>query len=126
MNVNPGVYGPQFVTWWRGMQPTWRLLPGEGFSKETSTNLESWALINKGGSAGLYIVVMALSWWVLRLRDAGTADTDAQAVWGTVDDVAWVLKQLLSLHAASKRSLPSISDAKVFKRRCVVLFFYHE
>ena len=39
--------------------------------------------------AGIYVVVMALSWWI----KAQQAEPNAEA-WSTINDVLWVIQQL--------------------------------
>lgn len=50
---------------------------------------ETWQGMRKGGTAGIYIVVMALSWWI----KAQKAKHDVE-VWSTVDELTWVVQQL--------------------------------
>ena len=50
---------------------------------------ESWEGLRKGGTAGIYVVIMGLSWWIkLQLMER-----DPHA-WTAVDDVAWVIQQM--------------------------------
>ena len=67
---------------------------------------ETWNLLKKGGSAGLYIVVMALSWWVATLK----AESDDSQAWDIVNDVTWVLS------SAMPTSHPTISNSGIVKR----------
>jgi hypothetical protein len=67
---------------------------------------ESWASLKKGGSAGLYIVVMALSWWVLTLK----AGSDDPQVWATIDDITWVLSSVMPT------CRPTILESRSVKR----------
>lgn len=82
-------YSSRFVAWWNLLQPSWRILPDGKYSRECEED-ESWTLLAKGGSAGIYTVVVALSWWI-RLLDP--QDTDSQG-WLIVEDFAWVLQQI--------------------------------
>jgi len=82
VSVLPDEYGPRFVAWWRSIQPSWCTLPDGGYAKATPDD-ENWASLGKGGSAGLYIVVMALSWWIRALDLTGVNST----AWDVVDDV---------------------------------------
>ena len=50
---------------------------------------ETWQGMRKGGTAGIYVVVMALSWWI----KAQEAERDIEA-WATIDDFLWVIEQL--------------------------------
>ena len=66
---------------------------------------ETWVGLKKGGSAGLYIVVMALSWWITSLK----GDLDDLELYETVNDIAWVLTLL-------KATLPQICPSVDAKR----------
>ena len=65
---------------------------------------EDWAVLHKGGKAGLYTVIVILSWWVRAL----TPEIPAFCAWKAVDDVQWVTNQI-SMKCAStgnKQLLP--------------------
>ena len=47
----------------------------------------------KGGTAGMYLIVISLSWWV---AEASVGD---KQLWEAVNDVAWVLSQVNALLA---------------------------
>ena len=53
---------------------------------------ETWQTLRKGGTAGIYIVIIGLSWLIKaeHLKNA-KLDTDA---WTLVDDIFWVIKQM--------------------------------
>jgi hypothetical protein len=50
---------------------------------------ETWQGLRKGGTAGIYVIVMALSWWI----KAQQTERDPEA-WSSVDDVLWVLEHM--------------------------------
>ncbi|KAI0037316.1 hypothetical protein FA95DRAFT_1466964, partial [Auriscalpium vulgare] len=89
--------------WWIGMQPeqqgvTWPL------ARPTVVPTEGWDELLKGGNNGFVIILFTLSWW------CGAAKTDAeQNEWASaIEDVEWVLTQLVALagskkHAASEQ-----------------------
>jgi hypothetical protein len=61
-----------------------------------------WEPISRRGSNGLSIVVMALSWWIDSTKDG--LDVELR---GAIDDVKWVLSELVSaanLETGSKRA----------------------
>ena len=77
------------------MQPAWR--------KDDEAPLvhfrdipkgETWQALRKGGTAGIYVVVMALSWWIKGLQH----DVNA---WSAVDDLSWVIRNMSRKAAAS-------------------------
>ena len=45
--------------------------------------------MKKGGTAGIYIAMMGLSWWVKAQRNK--SDPNA---WAAVDDLSWVIQQM--------------------------------
>ena len=91
--VTPAQFGDRFTKWWTMLQPGWR--------KDDVRSLvtlvlfrdvpegENWQGLRKGGTAGIYVVVMALSWWI----KAQQTERDAEA-WSSVDDLLWVLQQM--------------------------------
>ena len=50
---------------------------------------ETWQGLRKGGTSGIYVIVMALSWWI----KAQQTERDDEA-WSSVDDVLWVLENM--------------------------------
>jgi hypothetical protein len=73
------------------IQPDWRKDDIEGslmFFRDVPIG-ETWQGMRKGGTAGIYIVVMALSWWIKAQK--GKRDVVA---WSTIDDLLWVIQQL--------------------------------
>ena len=64
---------------------------------------ETWQGLRKGGTAGIYVVIMALSWWI----KAQQTERDPEA-WSAVEDVSWVLHQMkqtkVSRVASKKRA----------------------
>jgi len=79
------------------MQPSWRK---EGELLRDVPRDESWQTLRKGGTAGIYVVVMGLSWWV----KAQHIEHDINA-WALVDDLSWVIQQL-KLETGSALSVP--------------------
>lgn len=100
MKVNLEEYGRHFTDWWKGLQPAWRPRPSGGLSREPPPS-EQWASLKKGGSAGLYVVVMALSWWV-KSSTVANLEEHAADMWYLVDDVSWVLGLFASSQATGK------------------------
>ena len=54
-------FASSFMAWWIALQPGWRLADDGSFKYEMPKD-EDWCVLRKGGSAGLYVVVVALSW----------------------------------------------------------------
>ncbi|EDR08980.1 uncharacterized protein LACBIDRAFT_326631 [Laccaria bicolor S238N-H82] len=87
--VNPDSYGSSFMAWWIAIQPDWRLNDDTSFNYVVPAT-EDWRQLHKGGSAGLYTIVVALSWWIKAL----SAETNSSRAWSAVRDVQWVVDQI--------------------------------
>jgi hypothetical protein len=87
-DVQPEEYGKSFMKWWTVLQPSWRKMDDGRLTKDTPDG-EKWGGLLKGGTAGIYTVVVALSWWIKAL---GTVAEGGEAFLA-VRDVAWVLEQ---------------------------------
>lgn len=95
-------YGSSFMAWWIAIQPAWRIADDGSFNYDAPMD-EDWSVLNKGGRAGLYTVVVALSWWIRAL----TPEITQFRAWGAVRDVQWVIDQITMKFAAPRK-----------KRRC--------
>lgn len=76
------------------MQPRWRRegnTTGDMVLAYREVDGESWLNVAKAGSQGIVLALVSLSWWVV----AATNDVDQCWSIAAVDDVAWVLKQLV-------------------------------
>jgi len=101
MDVNLETYGLEFANWWRNIQPHWRRIGDGPLSRTEPYGAENWTTLAKGGTAGVYVVVMALSWW-LRALDASDTTTTSD-VWGNVGDVSWALQCMRRVSPSLKR-----------------------
>ena len=97
IDVEQNNFGPQFCAWWTAIQPTWRILPGGQYSRVVPDN-ETWASLRKGGSAGLFVIVVALSWWVWAAEEV----VDQLDLCSIIGDLHWVIQQVCSLKQAEK------------------------
>ncbi|KDR65964.1 hypothetical protein GALMADRAFT_81289, partial [Galerina marginata CBS 339.88] len=88
-DVEADNFGSAFMAWWIALQPNWRLSDDGSFNYKAPDN-EDWHVLHKGGKAGLYTVVMALSWWIRAL----TPDIPFFRAWTAVRDVQWVIDQV--------------------------------
>ena len=115
------------MKWWTAIQPSWRRSTVDGtLTKDIPDDvLEKWGGLMKGGTAGIYTVVVALSWWIKALgtiADGGDASL-------ALRDVAWVLGQvcgtLLTEQGSSglKRGHDDLSERTRSKKRYVSISF---
>lgn len=80
------------MQWWVMMQPSWR--EGESLVKTLPEDAD-WGIVNRGGSNGLSVVIMGLSWWVAAIN--GGDGLDAKLL-TAISDVTWVLSQLIAVN----------------------------
>jgi hypothetical protein len=78
------------MEWWKQIQPSWRTDEGSVALNRKTPRGETWQVLRKGGTAGIYVVVMALSWWI----KAQQVQRDNPA-WMAVDDLSWVMQQMM-------------------------------
>jgi hypothetical protein len=122
--VDAEKYGSSFMAWWIALQPEWRIADDGSFNYEAPKD-EEWSVLHKGGKAGLYTVVVALSWWVRAL----TPEIMSFRAWGAVRDVQWVIEQIsMKFTPASKKRRgedlgPSGKSKK--KKVCVNFLYNH-
>lgn len=89
MDVDLDDYSRKFIAWWRNLQPTWRHA-ADGALSRTEPEGKAWTTLAKGGTSGLYVVVMALSWWIRALDDGDTTSE----VWSNISDVCWAIRMI--------------------------------
>ena len=80
-------YGKALNEWWTMMQPSWR--KGRASLIRVVPPGEDWRALRKGGTSGIYVVLVGLSWWIKTQqtrRDLGA--------WTLVDDLTWVIQQM--------------------------------
>ena len=80
------------MEWWGGLQPSWHQFQGTNgrlnLVRET-LKAEMWQALKKGGTSGIYIVVMGLLWWIKGQQNGHDANA-----WIVVDDLSWVIQQM--------------------------------
>jgi hypothetical protein len=119
----PSEFGAMWKQWWAKMQPSWcqcesliRIVPADA----------DWEPILHGGSNGLSLVVMALSWWIDSTKDGGEFDVDLR---DAIDDVKWVLSELVAtlspanLETGSKRACKVDFEKRPNSKKWVHIFF---
>jgi hypothetical protein len=98
---NAAEFGATWKQWWTAMQPEWR--KGEPLVTTVPADAD-WTPLIHGGSNGLSLVVVALSWWV------SATDVHSVDISDAIHDVKWVLSELV-------RRLSSVETPGGSKRR---------
>ena len=83
------------MAWWSAAQPKWRDTSKWPFVQEDAGDGD-WGDLADGGKDGLFLAVVSLGWWVL----AQDAPEDSK-VNEAIEDVTWVIKNLVSLLSTS-------------------------
>ena len=84
---------------------------------------ETWQTLKKGGTSGIYVVIMGLSWLIEPEKsEHAKHETDT---WTLVEDISWVIQQMKNgmptIQVAQKRAHDP--DAENFTRKMYDLFF---
>ena len=108
------------MAWWIALQPAWRVADDGSFNYEVPKG-EDWCTLHKGGKAGLYTVVVALSWWIRAL----TPEISAFCAWKAVKDVQWVINKIaMKCVSAGKKRQREDSTPSGKSKRYVRMFFF--
>ncbi|KAF6743251.1 hypothetical protein DFP72DRAFT_828393 [Ephemerocybe angulata] len=88
--IDKATYGSKWAAWWRVLQPSWRKVdPNDKIPMSRAYPEDpDWSSLQKGGTAGLWTVVVSLAWWLQGLDESG------DLFWLAVGDVSWVLRCL--------------------------------
>jgi hypothetical protein len=95
---NTSQYGTKWRVWWVKLQPAWR--GGELLVKVQPAD-GMWEKLFLGGSSGLYLVVVALSWWVKLMGTNGQHSLELSVA---INDVIWVFSKLVEVLAAKVKT----------------------
>src|ERR1700691_159190 len=89
-------FGATWKGWWKVLQPEWRIPDNDGdcqWARDGPAN-EGWAKLMKGGGNGFVLVLLSLSWWMMRERDETRKTVESLSAF---EDVAWVLQQMVQV-----------------------------
>lgn len=74
---------------------------------------ENWLNVAKAGANGIVLALVSLSWWSLGAK----GDSDRQWCSDAVDDVAWVLKQLVRRFTKPEEEVDDIDEEGAHRGR---------
>jgi hypothetical protein len=90
-------FAEQWHEWWRVLNPEWRVGDKGKMCWEGGSD---WGVLKVSGVNGLLSVLMCLRWWKGALT-AGAGDSGWR---DAVDDVTWVLQQLMDAGTSGSAS----------------------
>lgn len=109
-------YRDDWIGWWTANQPKWRNLQSWPFTKDDRSG-GSWKDFPARGQNGIFLVIMATCWWARAVVSAEDFALFEEAV----DDIHWVIQQLVLTHSSPSASdepqpPPSTPWARTFSR----------
>jgi hypothetical protein len=109
--VKPSEFGTEWHAWWVAIQPAWRKPEGTNDGWPLSRHVPKgadWTALEHGGANGLFLVLMALSWWGAEIPSQCNKQHDKFMI--AVDDVDWVVSELLKkISTGEKRAIETAS-----------------
>lgn len=90
--------------WWCDIQPSWRNA-GDTWPLDRSKSRGSWEPTCRGGSCGLFLVVLVLSWLPPKLKYNTATVSD------TLDDVLWAMQEINRVAADGSQSTTTKSKS---------------
>lgn len=103
-------YPKQWVSWWSGLQPSWRQGDGMLPPPQYICDQGDWGPLRNCGKNGLGMVILSLVWWG---RDMGKSPLWTAAVM----DVARVMEAMVQVDGnTSKRPAEEVVSRKPSKR----------
>jgi ATP phosphoribosyltransferase len=109
-------YGKALKEWWVNMQPSWRNQGGQ-LMCDIPPEDETWQTLKKGGTSGIYVVIMGLS-WLIEAEESEHLKHDTDA-WTLVEDISWVIQQMKKgmVVKEAPRKRAHEGDAEILPRR---------
>jgi hypothetical protein len=93
-------FAVEWRDWWDTLQASWHS-GGSGPSHRDCPANADWKILQHGGTNGIFIILMCLSWW----NKAMTSLTHREVFDAAVEDVAWALEHVCT-------SIPVLASAK--------------
>jgi hypothetical protein len=107
--------------WWRNLQPSWRTHAPLVLSRQVPLNAD-WSAMEKGTPNGFFVIILALGWWALGIKHAGTVTGDGISnLMNAIDDTTWVLEQM-ALSRPNKRARDGREDNTRAKRYANIFY----
>ena len=97
-------YGSKWVEWWTESQPQPRGTGVWPLPKDIVSDI-SWRKFPAHGPNGLFLAVMAMSWWAHAVKSADNVPLFE----GAVGDLHWVIQELIRTRSDNEPSSQSLS-----------------
>jgi hypothetical protein len=90
--TNAHAYGTEWVKWWAAAQPKERDTGQWPFSRSVDSDV-GWRKFPANGKDGIFVAVMALSWWAVAAQSPEEIVFFEEAV----TDIHWVIQELICI-----------------------------
>ena len=113
---NPSAFAIAWQQWWKAMQPDWRR--NDDKDKDTTTLARTapdddagWSTskLHRSGPVGFHLIIMALAWWG-KVVKWDKDKKDGRKFLEAVEDVQWVLKELLKSFISKPKTKKRLAD----------------
>jgi len=104
-------YRGGWVAWWTSCQPAWRQDKGWPLPRDNASTT-NWVKVGARGQSGLFLVIMSTTWWAASIK----SEKDRAEFDEAVDDVRWVIDQIIDSLKALPASAPSAPEESSRKR----------
>lgn len=103
-----GQFHQNWIVWWGSCQLKWRSVATWPYSRENAEGMD-WSRLNVTGPHGLFAIIMSASWW------ASSIDSDpCHAAFSiAVDDLHWVMENLIHLNSRSQEAKSKLKSTPV-------------
>jgi hypothetical protein len=101
--TDASTYGTQWVKWWASTQPSERNTQQWPFPK-VSISDACWSRFPSNGKDGIFMLVMALSFWAPAVQSPNEIAFFEEAV----TDLHWVIQELIHVRTADQRLSPCV------------------
>jgi len=100
-------FGAMWNGWWMTLQPEWRVTDSWPLA-QTGPVEEGWETLMKGGGNGFVLILLSLSWWMMREIDETRGMTESAVAF---EDMQWALQQMLRiLHVRDNEGGQGVED----------------
>jgi hypothetical protein len=101
-------FGAMWRAWWKILQPEWRITDGTGWPLVRDGPAgEVWPNLLKGGGNGFVLVLLSLSWWMMRERDETRNTVESSSA---LADVEWALGKMVQVLRAQREQVEGEED----------------
>jgi hypothetical protein len=97
-----------WLKWWKALQPKWRVLDDGNLRQDIGEDSQEWEGLHQGGRNGIFMIIIALSWWVEGAAEGGLGDGEinntGSDLHNAVSDLTQVIQCMANVPAMAAKS----------------------